>query len=108
MTAHPDDLLDRISSKLSKELGPYYSPSRIRVLAEMVVEEVVRPELPCADVQERSPEARLNAIRQLSERHIATNTATPEAAGASLVRKGIYTPAGELAPEYRPALKETP
>jgi hypothetical protein len=45
-------------------------------------------------------ETRLIAIRQLAERHIATNTATREAACASLVRKGIYTPNGKLAPEY--------
>lgn len=45
-------------------------------------------------------EARLVAIRQLAERHIAANTATPEAARASLVRKGIYTPTGHLTPEY--------
>jgi hypothetical protein len=45
-------------------------------------------------------EARLVAIRRLAERHIAANTATPEAARASLVRKGIYTPAGQLTPEY--------
>lgn len=44
-------------------------------------------------------EARLEAIKRLAARHIA-NTATQEAARASLVRKGIYTANGELAPEY--------
>jgi hypothetical protein len=45
-------------------------------------------------------EARLIAIRQLADRHIATNTATREAAQASMVRKGIYNNAGRLTPEY--------
>jgi DNA-binding transcriptional regulator YhcF (GntR family) len=45
-------------------------------------------------------ETRLIAIRQLAERHTAANTATAAAARASLVRKGIYTQAGQLTPEY--------
>jgi hypothetical protein len=45
-------------------------------------------------------ETLLKAIKQLAERHIAANTATPEAARASLVRKGIYTENGRLTPEY--------
>ncbi|HVY34161.1 MAG TPA: hypothetical protein VG960_07045 [Caulobacteraceae bacterium] len=45
-------------------------------------------------------EARLDAIRQLAARHIEANTATQEDARASLVRKGIYTEAGRLTPEY--------
>lgn len=55
-------------------------------------------------------QAKLQAIRELSERHITANTATPESARASMVRKGIYTEKGHLTPEYggvtlRPATK---
>ena len=45
-------------------------------------------------------EARLTAIRELSQRHIAANTGTREAALASMERKGIYNPSGHLTPEY--------
>jgi DNA-binding transcriptional regulator YhcF (GntR family) len=43
---------------------------------------------------------RLATIRHLAEQHIAINAASAEAALASMVRKGIYTPSGRLTPEY--------
>ena len=45
-------------------------------------------------------QAKLQAIKQLAERHITANTATLEAARASMVRKGIYTPSGRLTAQY--------
>lgn len=39
-------------------------------------------------------------IRQLIRDHTAKNIKSPEAAQASLVRRGVYTPQGDLTPEY--------
>ena len=44
-------------------------------------------------------EVRLEIKRRL-ERQLQANTATVQAARESLVRKGIYTEAGQLTPEY--------
>jgi len=42
------------------------------------------------------------AIRAAIKRQTAVNTASPEAALAALVRMGIYTEDGRIAPEYDP------
>ena len=39
-------------------------------------------------------------IRNLIRAHTAQNTKSPEAAQASLVRRGVYTTQGDLTPEY--------
>ena len=41
------------------------------------------------------------AIRRAIKHQTTTNTASPEAARAALVRMGIYTKEGEVAAEYR-------
>jgi hypothetical protein len=45
--------------------------------------------------------AKRAAIKKLIERHTRLTTATSEAARDSLVKEGIHTPDGKLAPEYR-------
>lgn len=45
-------------------------------------------------------DAQRKAIKILIERHTAANTATPEIARSSLIREGLYTNEGKIAPEY--------
>ena len=40
------------------------------------------------------------AIREAIKRQTAVNTASPEAARAALVRMGLFTKDGKVAPEY--------
>jgi hypothetical protein len=45
-------------------------------------------------------EKRRTAILKAIADYTAEHTKTPQAARAALIREGIYTPAGELRPEY--------
>jgi len=44
------------------------------------------------------------AVKEAIKRQTALNTASPQAALEALVRMGIYTEDGEIAPEYDPAI----
>jgi hypothetical protein len=45
---------------------------------------------------------KLAALRRLIDRHTRENTISKEVARESLVREGIYTASGEIAPDYQP------
>lgn len=49
----------------------------------------------------RMTEKKREAVRKLIARHTRLTTVDKETARASLVRDGIYTQDGRLAPEYR-------
>lgn len=43
------------------------------------------------------------AVKEAIERQTTANTASPSAARAALVRMGLYTADGKVAPEYGPS-----
>jgi hypothetical protein len=53
-------------------------------------------------------EKKRDAVRRLIARHTRLTTVDRETARASLVRDGIYTRDGQLAPEYRRYRKAAP
>lgn len=53
-------------------------------------------------------EQRYSAIKQLIREYTKEHTKSPEAARAALIREGIYTPDGQLMPEFGgPPLEQT-